>query len=273
MVKELRPPTSRKVATVYTENPADVISAAFNNLVFSVSYKNPVYIRPEGDPSPETILDKKDRENIELINTRTDPQSLIRILFDNPPLVYAAMTENPQQTLIWLKPPSKIVTENPQESDLVLTEKPPILPDGLKEIQIEALRDRIIPTCANYLKAPKIKDGFSEKDINRRGLWVLGVAEALRTLNKDPSNKAGHDWDLAFQEVWNNNKYASGKRSAVLMNLQISSMLQLPGEIQERMNAGIKSLGDAKSIFESGRIDEACTIIDSVCRDILNIFS
>lgn len=273
MVKELRAPASRKATIASTENPADLISAAFNNLVFSISYKNPIYIKPEGDPPLDVILDKKDHDNISFINSGTDPQALIRIIFDNPPLVYAAMTENPQQTLIWLKPPSKIVIEDPQASDIAIAQRPKTLPDGLTDLQTEALKERIIPTCANYLKAPKIKDGFSEKDINRRGLWVLGVAEALKTLNKDPSNKGGYDWDLAFQEVWNNNKYASGKRSAVLMNLQVSNMLQLPEEIQGKINAGIKTLNEAKGIFESGQIDIACAMIDSVCRDTLSIFS
>jgi hypothetical protein len=254
------------------------VGQVFFNLVRSVTSRYPKIVvdgRKEGAPPIE--LTKSEKRMIGLLNRSTNPQELIEIMFKNPPSVFAIMDEDPQNTVIPLRPPGEIVVTKSPEVDTAIAEKLIKIPENLGEMQGQAL-NLIIKACQNYLKAPKIHDGFSEKDLNRRGLWVLGLSTVLRQLTADPSNKhlitrkARYDWETYFNELWNNNRYAGTRRDAVYMNLPLISMIQFPDNIHQELTGILDELEKTKAVFKDGQIDLATDTIATQCARVLSLF-
>jgi len=256
------------------------VGQVFFNLVRSISSRYPkIVVDGRKGETPPLELTKNDRKMIGFLNRSTNPQELIEIMFRNPPSVFAIMDEDPQNTVIPIRPPGEIVVTKSPDSDIAFSKKPIKMPDNLTEMQVKGLK-LIISACQNYLKAPKITDGFSEKDINRRGLWVLGVSTVLNQMTKDPSNKnfftrkMQYDWDKYFQEeVWNNNRYIATRRDPVYMSLPLISMLQFPENIHLELTEILDILEKTKATFKSGQIDLATDTIAAQCTRVLTLFT
>lgn len=242
-VRTISPAVPRKISREAVDFETR-IGEVFFNLVRSVSSRYPkIVVDGRKGENPPLELTKNEKKMIGLLNRSTNPQKLIDIMFKNPPSVFAIMDEDPQNTVIPLRPPGEIIVVKSPDVDIALSKKPLKIPDNLNEMQVQAL-NLITNACQNYLKAPKIHDGFSEKDLNRRGLWVLGLSTVLKEMTIDQSNKnfftkkLRFDWETYFHELWNNNRYAGTRRDAVYMNLPLISMIKFPDNIHQEL-AGI----------------------------------
>lgn len=256
------------------------IGQIFTDLVRSITNRYPKLVRDHRSTVPTLDLTEFEKKSIGCLNRSTNPEELVKIIFEIPPAVYATMNENEENTRIPLRPPHKITVIPSDQSDIELG-KTKIKTPGylLDEPQGTEGFSLLINSLQNYLKAPKIVDGFSEKDINRRGLWALGISTVLHQLTIDKSNmrffnkKKRYDWDGYFNiEVWNNNRYASAKRSAVYMNYYLFKMLPFPAEIKNQMEFLVVELEKTKPVFDSGQIDLAIDQIANIARKTLKIF-
>ncbi len=264
---------------VSAESPQhkEEIGQTFYSLVRSVTSRYPRLVLDNQKELPELKLLEVEKKMVGFLNKNTSPQQIVKIIFDNPPSVYATMDADPENTFIPIKPPQKIVIVEPPRQDIETADRKITIPGNIGEFQAQALA-LIVKTCRNYLKAPKILDGFSEKDINRRSLWVLGVSTVLHQLTIDSTNetrshKPRYDWATYFEDIWNYNRYAGTRRNAVYMNLPLITMMEFPPEIKESVRLILGELEQTKYIFASGNVDEATDIIAAECAKVLALFS
>ncbi len=243
---------------------------ALTGLAISVTSRRPSLIN--GISAPQVILDQKDVEAIKFINENSTPNELVDLIFAKPPFIYASMQDNPENTLIMVKPPSTIAFTPAPEKDMRLADSVLTLPEGLNNLQIGGLRDRILLTCASFLKAGRITDGFTEKRINDRSLWAIGINETLEHVTKHETNAKNYDWSTSFNDRWNNDRYKNSKRTAVIMNLQMAKMLQLPADIQAQIDTAILKVEAGNRTFAAGEIDKGVDMIAEACADLVGYF-
>lgn len=242
------------------------LSTTFNSLVNSITTRFPV-ANTQGkilikDLEPEEI------NQIKFIKSNTTPEELAQIIFENPPTVHVAKSDEQGET--YSVTPEPFTITQPPEEDIKAASQQTFIPENELSYGKKLFLNPLINQAKKYLLTPTIDDHLENHNLERQP-WKMGVSRVLDLFQK---TSAKIHWAQIVNDSLINNRYRSSMITKLAcFIIERNKDETLPDFYLKLIEIKHRLLSLTDKYKNKNTVDEASKQVAIECKNIIALFS